>query len=104
MECEEAGTILSQLVLFKRYRITPHTPRTFIHCSTYVKEGVRVIDGYINQNIFYIDAMDVWGMVEHTLVGSYCLLACHHDNVMMIAILIFWMCQIMFKNRLFPYC
>ena len=34
------------------YRITPHTTRTFIHCSTYVKEGVRVIDGYINQNIF----------------------------------------------------
>ena len=53
---------------------------------------------------FYIDAMDVWGMVENTLVGSYCLLACHHDEVMMIAILIPWMSQIMFKNRLFPYC
>ena len=36
---------------------------------------------------FYIDAMDVWGMVENTLVGSYCLLACQHDEVMMIAIL-----------------
>ena len=24
--------------------------------------------------------MDVWGMVENTLVGSYCLLACHHDD------------------------
>ena len=33
-------------------RITPHTTHTFIHCSTYVKEGVRVINGYINQNIF----------------------------------------------------
>ena len=29
-------------------------------------------------------------MVENTLVGSYCLLACHHDDVMMIAILIHW--------------
>ena len=47
--------------------------------------------------------MDVWGMVENTLVGSYCLLACHHDEVMMIAILIPWMSQMMFKNRLFPY-
>ena len=51
---------------------------------------------------FYIEAMDVWGMVENTLVGSYCLLACHHDDVMMIAILKPWMYQIMFKNRLFP--
>ena len=34
------------------YRITPHTTHTFIHCSTYVKEGVRVFNGYINQNIF----------------------------------------------------
>ena len=42
--------------------------------------------------------MDVWGMVETTLVGSYCLLACHHDNIMMIAILIPWMYQIMFKK------
>ena len=53
---------------------------------------------------FYIDAMDVWGMVENTLVGSYCLLAYHHDEVMMIAILIPWMSQMMFKNILFPYC
>ena len=53
---------------------------------------------------FYIDAMDVWGMVANTLVGSYCLLACHRDEVMMIAILIPWTSQIMFKNRLFPYC
>ena len=53
---------------------------------------------------FYIDAMDVWGMVENTLVGSYCLLACHHDDIVMIAILIPWMYQIMFKNTLFPYC
>ena len=83
-----------------KYRITPHTTHTFIHCSTYVKEGVRVINGYINQNIF----MDVWGMVENTLVGSYCLFACHHDEVMMIAILIPWMSQMMFKNRLFPHC
>ena len=43
------------------YRITPHTTRTFIHCRTYVKEGVRVINGYINQNIFYSDSIDVWG-------------------------------------------
>ena len=42
-------------------------------------------------------------MVENTLVGSYCLLACHHDNVMMIAILIPWTYQIMFENRLFWY-
>ena len=49
---------------------------------------------------FYIYAMNVWGMFENTLVGSYCLLACHHDNVMMIIILIPWMYQIMFKNRL----
>ena len=42
------------------YRITPHTTRTFIHCRTYVKEGVRVINGYINQNIFYSDSIDVW--------------------------------------------
>ena len=34
------------------YRITPHTPRTFIHCSTYIKEGVHVINGYIDQNNF----------------------------------------------------
>ena len=34
------------------YRSTPRTTHTFIHCSTYVKEGVRVINGYINQNIF----------------------------------------------------
>ena len=53
---------------------------------------------------FYIDAMDVWGMVENMLVGSYCLLACHHGDVMMIAILIPWMYQIKFKNRLFQYC
>ena len=86
------------------YRITPHTTRTFIHCRTYVKEGVRVINGYINQNIFYSDSIDAWGMVENTLVGSYCLLACHHDDVMMIAILIPWTYQIMFENRLFPYC
>ena len=38
--------------VLKKYRITPHTTRTFIHCRTYVKEGVRVINGYINQNIF----------------------------------------------------
>ena len=30
------------------YRITPHTTRIFIHHNTYVKEGVRVINGYIN--------------------------------------------------------
>ena len=48
--------------------------------------------------------MDVWGMVENTLVGYYCLLACHHDDIMMIAILIPWMYQIMSENRLFPYC
>ena len=53
---------------------------------------------------FYSDSIDVWGMVENTLVGSYCLLACHHDDVMMIAILIPWTYQIMFENRLFPYC
>ena len=53
---------------------------------------------------YYIDAMDVWGMVENTLVGLYCLLACHHDDVMMIAIVIPLMYQDMFKNRLFPYC
>ena len=29
------------------YRITPHTPHTFIHCSTNFKEGVRVINGYM---------------------------------------------------------
>ena len=38
---------------------------------------------------------------EHlSLVGSYCLLSCHHDNVIMIAILIPYMYQLMFKNRL----
>ena len=41
-------------------------------------------------------------MIENTLVGSYCLLACHHDDVMMIAILTPWMYQLMFKNKLFP--
>ena len=34
------------------YRITPHTSRTFTQCSTYVKEGVRVINWYIDQNFF----------------------------------------------------
>ena len=38
---------------------------------------------------------------EHlSLVGSYCLLSCHHDDVMMIAIMMPYMYQLMFKNRL----
>ena len=38
---------------------------------------------------------------EHlSLVGSYCLLSCHHDDVMMIAIMIPYMYQLMFKIRL----
>ena len=28
------------------YRIIPRMPHTFIQCSTYVKEGVRVINRY----------------------------------------------------------
>ena len=44
------------------YRITPRTPRTFIQCSTYVKEGVRVINRYINQN-FFTSMPRVWGHV-----------------------------------------
>ena len=38
---------------------------------------------------------------EHlSLVGSYCLLSCHHDDVMTIAILIPYMYQLMFDNIL----
>ena len=33
-----------------RYRINPHTTHTFKHRSTNVKQGVRVINGYKNQN------------------------------------------------------
>ena len=43
---------ISIYLVLDAYRITPHTTRTFILCRTYVKEGVRVINGYINQNIF----------------------------------------------------
>ena len=84
------------------YRITPHTPRTFIHHNTYVKEGVRVINGYINRTFFtsMLWVRDVHGGEHLSLVGSYCLLSCHHDDVMMIAILIPYMYQLMFKNGL----
>ena len=34
------------------YRITSGTPHTFIQCSNYVKEGLRVKNGYINKNFF----------------------------------------------------
>ena len=78
------------------------TSRTFIHHTTYVKEGVRVINGYINRT--FITSMlwvrGVHGGEHLSLVGSYCLLSCHHDDVMMIAILILYMYQLMFKNRL----
>ena len=36
-----------------KYRITPHTIRTFIHHNTYVKEGVRVINRYINRTFLH---------------------------------------------------
>ena len=53
IEATVCSDVMSCKMVCKReYRITPHTTRTFIHCSTYVKEGVRVINGYINQNIF----------------------------------------------------
>ena len=48
----ENRQIKHELKLKDIYRITPHTPHTFIQCSTYVKEGVRVINGYIHQNFF----------------------------------------------------
>ena len=52
--------------------------------------------------LFYIDAMvrGVRGSEHLSLVGSYCLLSCHHDDVMMIAIMIPYVYQLMFKNRL----
>ena len=84
------------------YRITPHTTHTFIHHNTYVKEGVRVINGYIKQNFFTLMlwVRGVRGSEHLSLVGSYCLLSCHHDDVMMIAIMITYLYQLMFKNRL----
>ena len=84
------------------YRITPHTTHTFIHHNTYVKEGVRVINGYINRTFFtsMLWVRGVHGSEHLSLVGSYCLLSCHHDDVMMIAILIPYMYQLMFENRL----
>ena len=50
MQHSQSGT--SGVPSLFAYRITPHTTHTFILCRTYVKEGVRVINGYINQNIF----------------------------------------------------
>ena len=84
------------------YRITLHTTHTFIHHNTYVKEGVRVINGYINRTFFtsMLWVRGVHGGEHLFLVGSYCLLSCHHDDVMVIAILIPYMYQLMFKNRL----
>ena len=38
---------------YDTYRITPHTTCTFIHHNTYVKEGVRVINGYINRTFLH---------------------------------------------------
>ena len=60
-----------------------------IHPHFYTLQHLRQGGGTCYQRVhkpehFYIDAMDVWGMVENTLMGSYCLLACHHDDVMMI--------------------
>ena len=40
------------IITTSMYRITPHTTRTFIHHNTYVKEGMRVINGYINRTFF----------------------------------------------------
>ena len=38
---------------------------------------------------------------EHlSLVGSYCRLSCHHDDVMMIAIMIPYMYKPILKNRI----
>ena len=34
-----------------------------------------------------------------SLVGSYCLLSCHHDDVMMIDIMIPYMYQLMFSKK-----
>ena len=84
------------------YRITPHTTRTFIHHNTNVKEGMRVINGYINRTFFTLMlwVRGVRGSEHLFLVGSYCLLSCHHDDVMMIAIMIPYMYQLMFENRL----
>ena len=42
----------------------------------------------------------VHGSEHLSLVGSYCLLSCHHDDVMTIAILIPYMYHLMFENRL----
>ena len=75
------------------YRITLHTPCTFIHCSTYVKEGVRVINGYINQNIFtpMLWTCGAWSKILGWVPIVY----------WPVTILIPWMYQIMFKNS-FP--